>query len=221
MVLTLSSFECCWLSISSHTSSHTATEPLLLVAEADAAMTELSWPADDGGDSIVRKHALDTLLDSHTADLPEWQETEWGELLKLGPDAFARALQQAEHDIEYRKDRDVSQTDASSVVDSSVFKQWTQRISHLQILDVSDSCSCLHACIASPPSSRASLRQVMHRLTVLDFTVSRHIIAAVLSLLPPRRTSLNAYALDQAAALRPSNAETDARASCGRADVRQ
>ncbi len=182
-------------------------------------MTELSWPADDAGDSIVRKHALDTLLDSHTADLPEWQETEWGELLKLGPDAFARALQQAEHDIEYRKDRDLSQTDASSIVDSSVFKQWAQRISHLQILDVSVSC----ACFASPPFSRASLRQVMHRPTVLDFTVSRHIIAAALSHAPPStlQTSSGAYALDQAAALRPSNAETDARASCGRADVRQ
>ena len=94
---------------------------------------------DDSGDA-----ALSELLSSSGGDLPEWRESEWADLMRLGSESFSRALQTAEDDIEQRETaermRSPTHRDAEgNTIDADAFQQWAQRISHLHILDVSGS----------------------------------------------------------------------------------
>jgi hypothetical protein len=89
---------------------------------------------------------LSRLLESSgTETLPEWKESEWVEMLRLGPEAFTRALQQSEHELEQRGEDKVMSSPRTTgagaepaPVDTDAFQQWAQRIAHLQVLNLED-----------------------------------------------------------------------------------
>jgi hypothetical protein len=109
----------------------------------DALLASLPDAQDDGSDC---RGADDAELE---------REDNWSELLQLGPEAFARALQQAESDLEKGRAAPIGEhpsldqpnalggaappasvASVAADVHASAFREWAQRISRLQILDV-------------------------------------------------------------------------------------
>ena len=100
----------------------------------------LVWPTDDSSSgSGVSAAALHSLLSSGGGggDAPEWNESEWGDMLNASSEAFTRALQQAEMDLEEQSGEHCSQSAGAASIDTDAFQHWAQRIAHLQILNVS------------------------------------------------------------------------------------
>lgn len=89
--------------------------------------------------AVQEEGTLEQVLNSSTVDLDVLGD-EWSELLRLGPDAFARALQQAEGDIDKGKDGAAAAPAAGTgdLQQASAFQAWAQRIAHLHILDVDE-----------------------------------------------------------------------------------